>query len=252
MYEMRSRVCYTGVDQDCRLQIPALLDCFQNTATFHSEDAGFGLQYLMEADTGWMVTNWQIEVRERPLIGEEILARTHVYDAKPFMVCRWFELLGTDGRLLALANSLWIYMNKGSGKPARVPEGVYERYQVEAAPSLDPFLLDRKEARLPEGAESRILGTAVVPPDYIDSNGHMNNVNYLRLARAFAPDVKGLFCAPSRIKINYKKQAMLGECLTIRQDCTNRADIVRLCTEDGEDYCVISAWQMECEGEENV
>ena len=47
MYAFDSRIRYSETDSEGRLTLNALLNYFQDCSTFHSEDVGLGIGYML-------------------------------------------------------------------------------------------------------------------------------------------------------------------------------------------------------------
>ena len=74
-FEFESRVRYSETGPDQKLTLVSLVDYFQDSSTFQSEDCGAGMNYLYEHDAAWMILSWQIDILRRPVLGEKIYHR---------------------------------------------------------------------------------------------------------------------------------------------------------------------------------
>ena len=61
MYSFKSRVRYSEINRDGLLDIPAVLNYFQDCSTFQSEQLGVGVDYLKKEKKAWVLSSWQIE-----------------------------------------------------------------------------------------------------------------------------------------------------------------------------------------------
>ena len=202
MYEVKGKVRYSETDSEGKLTIPALLNYFQDSSTFHSEDVGNGMEVVESLKRVWVLSSWQIVVNEYPKIGERIKLGTWPYDFNRFFGGRNFIMYGADGRVLAYANSLWTYLNSENGRPARVEDQIVELYELE--PKYDMEYADRKIA-LPEEMEAKT--SFPVEVYHLDTNHHVNNGQYVKMAGAYLP--QGFEIAQMRAE--YKKSAVLGD-----------------------------------------
>ena len=48
MFEFTSKVRYSETDSEGKLSLPALLDYFQDSSTFQSEELGLGIEYTKD------------------------------------------------------------------------------------------------------------------------------------------------------------------------------------------------------------
>ena len=202
MYTWDSRVRFSEIGEDKRLTLDGILNYFQDSSTFHSEDIGNGMEVVESLQRVWVLSSWQIVVNEYPKIGEHIKLGTWPYDFNRFLGGRNFIMYGDDGRVLAYANSLWTYLNSENGRPARVDDRILELYTLE--PKYDMDYADRKIV-LPE--EMTAQNAFPVEVYHLDTNHHVNNGQYVKMAGAYLPH--GFEIAQMRAE--YKKSALLGD-----------------------------------------
>ena len=143
-FEFESRVRYSETGPDQKLTLVSLVDYFQDSSTFQSEDCGAGMNYLYEHDAAWMILSWQIDILRRPVLGEKIYAQTWPYGFKMFYGYRNYALLDANRNYLAKANSIWVLMNTKTGKPMKVPPEHANSYGLEEKLDME----DRKSTRL--------------------------------------------------------------------------------------------------------
>lgn len=202
MYTFDSRVRYSEVGEDGLLSLQSLLDYFQDCSTFHSEDIGLGMNYLKEKGQVWLLSAWQICIARYPRLSERIVIGTAPYAFKSFMGYRNFLMQTREGEALAWANSIWALLDAETMRPAKPGEemlagyALEERYPMEYAP--------RKIAIQGEG---RRMESFTVKPHHLDTNHHVNNGQYVRMAMDFIP---GEFRI-GQLRVEYKSQAVLGD-----------------------------------------
>lgn len=210
----------------------ALLDYFQDCSTFHSEDIGLGTDYLRELNQVWMLSAWQICVNRYPHLCERIVIGTAPYEFKGFVGYRNFEMKTAEGEVLAYANSIWSLMDMDKMAPAKPSEKMLagyvleEKYPMEYAP---------RKIRVP--AEGRPMEPFAVKEHHLDTNNHVNNGQYVRMAMEYVP--KDLYV--KQLRVEYKSQAMLGDriCPVVSADEGSGQYIVSLNKEDGRPYSIV-------------
>ena len=209
MYTFESRVRYSEVDAELVLTPEAMINYFQDCSTFQSEDLGIGLSYLGERNIAWLVNYWQIDVLRAPRLGERIRIGTSPYEIRGFLGLRNFMMETADGERLVNVNSVWSLMNMKTMYPQRAPQEMLERYEL--FPKFEMEYLPRK-MKLPqtEGIEA---SPVTIGHQHLDSNHHVNNAQYVRLALA-ALEESGMDPQPiGRLRVEYKRQAHLGDVL---------------------------------------
>lgn len=230
MYEMKSRVRYSEVGADRKLTLISIIDYLQDCATFHSEDLGLGLDYLEEKNMAWVLVSWQIIADRYPEMGEEITVRTWAYGFRSFYADRNLVICGDDGEILARANSLWLLINLDTGHPMKPRPEQIEKYGT--GPKLDMEYAPRKIKQPEEfsGAEP-----VEVYRHMIDTNGHMNNGQYVLIAREMLP--RGYHV--HQVRVEYKNAAMLGDMMYPKIGMLDDAYVIRIDNADGKTFAVV-------------
>ncbi len=231
MYTFDSRVRYSEVGVDGNMTLESLLDYFQDCSTFHSEDIGLGVDYFNELHQIWMLSAWQICVNRYPHLCERITVGTAPYDFKGFIGSRNFEMKTQEGEVLAYANSVWSLMDTRKMMPAKPNERMLsgyvleEKYPMEYAP--------RKIGVPPEG---QAMEPFEVKAHHLDTNKHVNNGQYVRMAMEYVPKD---FCV-GQLRVEYKSQAVLEDMVfpVVAVGETGTLYTVSLNKEDGKPYCI--------------
>lgn len=223
MYTFDSRIRYSETDSEGNLTLSALLNYFQDCTTFHSEDIGLGLDYMAETKMAWVLNSWQIVVDRYPKVGERVTIGTIPYEFKSFMGFRNFVLLAQDGSYLAKANTLWSLLNLETGKPCLPTKEMLEGYVLE---EKIPMEYAGRKIAIPEGGE--LHEPIQVKEHHLDTNHHVNNGQYVAIAKEFLP--KDFVIAQMRAE--YKKQAFLGDILYPYVAC--QGDVYTVSLKDGE------------------
>lgn len=232
MYEYDSRIRFSEVDKDSTLTFMALLNYFQDCSTFQSEDLGIGVKFLSAQHKAWVLNSWQIDVLRMPTLGDRVIVGTIPYQIKSFMGYRNFYMKDKEtGEMLACANTIWTFLDLEKLRPIRVYPEIIEAYKTEQ--KLDMEYLDRKI--LFETEPSHMEEDVVVKTYHLDANKHVNNGQYVAIAKEYLPEDFGV----GRLRVEYKKQAMLGDTMKPAIYEMNDGLGVALLAEDGEAYAHI-------------
>lgn len=230
MYTWDSRVRFSEIGEDKRLTLDGILNYFQDSSTFHSEDIGNGMEVVESLHRVWVLSSWQIVVNEYPKIGERIKLGTWPYDFNRFLGGRNFIMYGDNGRVLAYANSLWTYLNSENGRPARVDDRILELYTLE--PKYEMDYADRK-ITLPE--EMTAQNAFPVEVYHLDTNHHVNNGQYVKMAGAYLPKEFEI----AQMRAEYKKSALLGDMIYPKVAVEEDKVVVSLDDEAGNAFTVV-------------
>lgn len=203
MYEFTSRVRYSECDATGKLKPGALVNYLQDCSTFQSEDAGLTIEYFRDKKQAWVLNYWQIDIEKMPCLGDSIVIGTIPYELRGFLGFRNFYIKDkATGKMLVKANSVWTLIDIEKVKPVRAGEDMVHAFSI--GEKLDMEYTDRKIAV--EGL-GNTMEAIVVGRDMLDTNNHVNNEQYIRLALTYIPDN----CRVKRLRTEYKKSVYLGE-----------------------------------------
>jgi acyl-CoA thioester hydrolase len=70
---------------------------------------------------GWVVTRHELDYKAAAFLGDSLVARTWIGETAPLTCERFVEILRpSDGRLLVKARSIWVPVDRASGRPRRI------------------------------------------------------------------------------------------------------------------------------------
>ncbi len=230
-YQIESRIGYSEVDENLHLDLCGFIKYFQDCSTFQTEDLGIGFSYLVQRNCAWIMESWQILVDRFPRVGERVTIATWPTDFTSIFGLRNFTMKDEKGAYLARAGSIWVYMDMSAGRPVRVPAELQTLYGT--IPPLDMDYAPRKIA-LPkvEGIEHPIF---YVPYISIDSNHHVNNSQYIKMAQEFVPASFPIWQMRAEYKASAKKNDQI---LPITYDMGDKF-YVTLCNPMRKPYVIV-------------
>ena len=234
-YTFESKVRYSETDLERKLTIPAIINYFQDASTFQSESFGLGIEYCEEQKKAWFLSSWQIVIERYPELGEEMDISTWPTGFKGMFGDRNFILEDKEGKILAWANSLWIYMDLEKGRPTKPSKEDIEKYG--ATEPLEREFAPRK-IEMPSGDEGdafQAMEPARVMKYHIDTNGHMNNCHYVSVALEVLGDSERF----TQVRVEYKKSAVYGDIMIPKVAREADRVVVALCDEDGKEYAIV-------------
>ncbi len=238
MYTFDGRIRYSETAEDGYLKIESLIDYFQDCSSFQSEDLGVGNDYLKAHHCAWIVNFWQIDILRLPRLGDYVRTGTSPYSLKGFMGFRNFMMSTQEDERLVNANSVWSLFDLDKAVPVRVTDEMTKGYEL--FPKFDMEYLPRKITYDPEAM--RAAAPVEVDGSMMDSNHHMNNAQYVRLALGFTDsrDHKRI----RRILVEYRQQAHAGDVIypgVLERENGNgtRTVTVSLSDAEGRPYAVV-------------
>lgn len=231
MYQFDSRVRYSETDEQGRLSLTGILNYLQDCSTFQSEDIGLGIAYLKEHHRAWWLSSWQIVIDRYPVLGEKIVMSTWPYDFKGIYGYRNFTIQDSEGRYLVRANSIWFFYDTKQMRPAKIQESDVQSYG-NVQKKLD---MDYAPRRIALPAEYEERDAFPVMKHHIDTNHHVNNAQYVAMARELLPDDFQI----RELRVEYKKAAALGDIMVPRVSRTEDGCVVALCDETGAPHAIV-------------
>lgn len=204
MYSFEGRIRYSETDNEGKLSLEGLLDYFQDCSTFHSEDLGVGVEYLRENKMVWVLSSWQIEISRFPNLAERVTVGTFPNEFKGCFGYRSFFLTDANGEYLAKANTMWTLLDTENFRPLHPTKLMLEKYICEEKLSMEN--VGRKIAVPADAVTEEPI---VVRKQHLDTNNHVNNAQYVRMAMDFLTEGFGI----TKMRAEYKKQAMLHDVL---------------------------------------
>ena len=237
MYTFNSRIRYSEVDKNAELTIESLIDYFQDCSTFQTQDGPAPMEYLRENGMAWVLNSWQINIKRLPKLCEKVTIGTVPYMLKGPLGFRNFFMDTEDGERVAVANSIWTLFDFVKGVPCKVTQRIVDAYPLDDKLSME--YMDRKIA-LPSDGRRFDAKEIIVKEHHLDTNNHVNNGQYIRMAISRIPEQDIKVCA---MRAEYKKQAFLSDVLhpivIMNNMGDNKVYTVSLNDDNGLAVCVV-------------
>ena len=179
----------------------------QQVSGEHCDILGYGMDVIGPQNLIWVVVRQKLEILRYPAENEELHIETWPGPTRHGLFPRHYEIYDTSGELIATACALWTLVDVESRKMIKP-----EDYGVD----LKGLVTGREKGnpRAPEKLAVNRESTFVVPTEYLDGNGHMNNTFYYRMAEeSIGEEIKGKTL--SFAATEYANEALLGDELKI-------------------------------------
>ena len=238
MYTFKSTVRFSETGKDSKLTIPHLISYFQDCSTLHGNKAGLDRKKLIKMERAWFLSSWQIVINKRPGIDEKIEVETRAYEIRGFYGLRNFIMYNEAKEVCAYANSIWFYVDTKKGRPVKYEQKDGTGFEID-----EEFPMEKADRKIiiPENADKTIKGDRLkVRESHLDSNYHMNNREYVRIALDFMPDSFDIDDL-RQIRVEYKKAAVLDQIVVpvYYFDVENKKIFVSLENEAGENFAKV-------------
>ena len=168
---------------------------------------------LLDRNIALMVNRIDLKINRAVEADEEVIYTSNACPSDRASLLRIYEAKVGDEQV-AFSSSIWSLVNIRSRKIMKAKELSMRNYTL--AKYRNPFG-DRK-FKITDAEEEAMetLGTFKVGREYMDDNGHMNNVKYLEHVEEWVPELKeGRFL--KEIRLHFMKEALFDEELTIKR-----------------------------------
>ena len=223
-----------SIDRSGTLRRSELFRIFQKAASADLERTNLSVGRMSLLKLAWVITEQYVEIRRMPCAGEKVTVETWPGKTKHVFFPRYYRLLEENGRELAKGCSEWVLMD--------------EEKRSLAFPSIYGIHADAvitgNEIPMPRSVRRPVLEktlTFTVPPDMIDSNGHMNNAAYFDLADEVIPRADDL--APKSMHIQYFKELRQGDVIEVGCSSSDGVCFMEGCSEDQIYFRMRMTWE---------
>ena len=156
----------------------------------------------------WVIIKYRVSVTRWPQPGESFTLNTWPGRTRHGMMPRFYTLKTADGALLLAVSSVWAVVDRKTRSMVNNEDFGVTLEALETG----------EEIRLPgaiKKLETSQSGSFVVPADYLDENGHMNNTHYYTVAeQCIGRDARRDRLVA--IATEHVNEALCGETLSIR------------------------------------
>ncbi len=216
MYEFKTRTRYSEYDENGRMRLLALLNYLQNTSSYHSFDSGLSVEYYKNAHKAWLINYWDIHIEALPDEETYITMGTSPHDIKGLFAYRnfWLKDTNTDKYYLK-ADSVWFMVDTDSLMPIKPTDADIAPFG--ASENVLGLKADTRKVRFDAAEGFTHIADIPVARHLLDTNHHVNNVHYISAAFEAMLDTDFIedSAYPSRIRVEYKHAATLGDTLVI-------------------------------------
>lgn len=148
-----------------------------NAADFHSNDRGYGMNYLNTVRKTWVLSRLAIEMEEMPKAYEKFFVETWVEGAMRYFTSRNYKVVGEDGHVYGHGRSIWAMIDTETRQPTdilAVRDGLITEY-IEK----DYLCPIEKSSRV--RMDDKVVLVRSIDTFYndVDMNGHINSVKYI-------------------------------------------------------------------------
>ena len=212
-FEKQHTVNYTEADGRFGLRLDHILSTFQTLTFFHSAEMEVDAPTLAQrCGAFWVLTRMKYEIRRLPTMGETLTMTTWPTTVSPFRFLRDYSFRDATGACVIAGTSEWCTLD------------IETRTLRKSSTIAYPYDMPHREERSGCAPFSKVR-VALSDGDYhhthtvrlgdLDSNGHTNNVMYMRMVLdAFTPE-EFYSLSIRAVEIEYTTQSYFGDGIAI-------------------------------------
>lgn len=210
IYTNLMTVNYSDVDENNVLSNVGILRMFQETGAVHCDLLGYGPNNTPSTHVAWIILNWKLKVFSRPKWNTKLTIKTWSKTHHNLFCYRNFEMYDDNDILVSVANSKWVLLDCIERHLTKITKEIEERFNC-----LDKPVFNEKTCeKLEEPINSKEILDYIICRRDIDTNHHVNNLNYLIYAYETLPKEVFENTKFSNVEIMYKHEAKLGDKLS--------------------------------------
>ena len=160
-----------------RLFIGHLGNNLLNAADFHSNDRGYGVNYLNSVNKTWVLSRLSVELDEIPAIYEDFVVETWIDSVMRYFTNRNFKITNKDGYVYGYGKSIWAMIDTTTRQPVDIlktsNETISKYLETDYANPI------KKSSRVKLDDDLKLQQSILTTYSDIDINGHVNSIKYI-------------------------------------------------------------------------
>lgn len=223
------KIKYSDVGIDNKLTLKSLVETLQEAAIGHSEQAGYGVNNMENTHIAWLLLDWKVQVMSYPHSNQFITVKTWPRVFDKLYSYRDFEVYDGENNLIAIASSKWFAVDTQSKRIKKLTPEITDAYGEPVTNSVfdEPF---KNKVTAPEN--SKLNFSYTTQRRDIDTNGHVNNLNYIDYALETLDEKIFNNTTFKNLEIEYKKEIKLRENIKCYYTFQDNKHIITIKSED--------------------
>lgn len=148
-----------------------------NAADFHSNDRGYGVNYLNSVNKTWVLSRLSVELDKIPAIYEDFVVETWIDSVMRYFTNRNFKITNKDGYVYGYGKSIWAMIDTTTRQPVDIlktsNETISEYLEADYATPI------KKSSRVKLDDDLKLQQSILTTYSDIDINGHVNSIKYI-------------------------------------------------------------------------
>ncbi len=148
-----------------------------NAADFHSNDRGYGVNYLNTINKTWVLSRLAIKLDETPAIYDKFIIETWVDSVMRYFTNRNFKITNEDGHIYGYGKSIWAMIDTETREPVDIMKVDNETISKHIETNYDNPI--KKSSRVKLDSNLILQKSIIAHYNDVDINGHVNSIKYI-------------------------------------------------------------------------
>lgn len=216
-FEMNFSLRSSDFDVQGRIKPSAVLDIFQEAASFHAEQFGSGFDEMLANKMFWVLTKVRYTVHNPICFQQDVKVCTRAYAPKLIEFRRDLAVYAKDGTLLITGATLWTVISIETRRIVRTTN-LYGNNILSSE-----YFFDGEILRLPDFKGEKLKKTQTAEYCDIDRNGHVNNRRYAD----FAQNVLDYHGEIKNFQINFHREILAGDTVEFYYEKSEKSILIK-------------------------
>ncbi|MEE4365370.1 MAG: acyl-ACP thioesterase domain-containing protein [Desulfotignum sp.] len=214
---------YSAVAASSHIRLDRILTLFQDAAALHAMQLGISGHDLEKIGLKWVVSRYQIQVRETLQLGQPFVMKTWRLPWKNLYELRRFTIVSASDIPAISALGVWVMVKAQNSKPVRLTPYMPESLMLRSAPAPDMW------ANTPDLSVYDHEKKFCTQMHDLDLNQHVNNTVYVTWAMETLP-MSWLFAhTPRALVVSYHKECFYPDKIIVRTKVWDENASVKSC-----------------------
>lgn len=206
-YTKKYEINYHDANYKLKCKLSSIVNFLCDVGTNQSEVLGDTIEEMMAKNYAWVFYKYDIKIYKYPSYRDVISIKTQPIGFNKFYAYRKYYIRSEEGELLGEAVALFFLINLKRRRPMRIPQEQYDLYDADGD-GMDRNVEMKDIIKVEKEDYHRRFD---IRYSDIDSNGHVNNVNYIEWAIESVPMEVIKDYEIKEIRIVFEKETTYGD-----------------------------------------
>ena len=223
VYKLDWKIGFNDCYSNGKLSYISLIKFLQDSAMYHAESSGFGIDVMKKNNQAWVITRFSLEVLDLPELDDSVRVETWISFVRGAFSNREYVLYLND-RAIAMATSNMTVIN--------FVERKIEKLQLDTGKmQFNSQMATRKKAmKININEEFNKLSSFEVKFSALDMIQHVSNLKYIEWVFDNVDYKKILKSQLNTITVNYIKELKLNDDVEISSFIEGNSEIIKIQT----------------------